>query len=113
MWRKPPRAARDVQLWQGTRICPVRRSGNDEIFPDVAGGLPRRPITWIPNRGHGYTNSSPVRHRTTRPDPAVVRENIEACKRSPDLTWLACSWVGRSRLETEAEATPPYGSYRD
>jgi hypothetical protein len=33
MWRKLPRAARDMQDQQGERICLVRRLGHDEIFP--------------------------------------------------------------------------------
>jgi hypothetical protein len=81
--------------------------------PSVIGGLPQCPITWIPNGGQGHMNPSPIRHRITRPDPSAIREKVEACKGSPDLTWLACSWVGRSRLRTEAEATPPYGGYRN
>jgi hypothetical protein len=94
-------------------ICPIRRSGNDEIFPGVPGEQPRRSITWIPNRGQGHMNPSPVRHQTTRPDPPSIRGKVEASKGSPDLTWLACSWVGRSRLGMEAEATRPYGGYCD
>jgi hypothetical protein len=58
-------------------------------------------------------NPSLVRHRTTRPDPTAVREKVEACKGSPDITWIACSWVRRSHFRTEAEATPPYEAYHD
>jgi hypothetical protein len=108
-----PRAARDVQLRQGTRIGPVRRSSNDEIFPYMAGRQPRRPITWIPSRGQGHTNPSPVGHQTTRHDPTAIRGKVGACKGSPKLTWLACSWVRRSRIRMEAEASLPYGGYRD
>jgi hypothetical protein len=38
-WHELPRAARDVQEQRGTQIYPVRRSGNDEIFPIVGSGL--------------------------------------------------------------------------
>jgi hypothetical protein len=112
-WRELSRAAQEVQEQRGTRICPVKRLGNDEIFPNVGSGLLRRPITWMLNSGQGHVNPSPARHRTTRPDPTSIREKVEACTRSPNLMGLACSWVWRSHLRIGAAAMPPYEGYHD
>jgi hypothetical protein len=61
-WRELPRTARDMQEQQGTWICLVRRSGHDEIFPDVGNRLFRCPITWILNSGKGHGNPFPAKH---------------------------------------------------
>jgi hypothetical protein len=120
--RKQPRAAQDVQEQQGGRICPVRRSGHDEIFLSVGSGLPRRPITWIMYSDKGHSNLSLARHRTARPDPSGIRGKVETCTRSLDPTRLSTlmsrenpSWDGSrsyaalQRLPQLAQRTAPTG----
>jgi hypothetical protein len=91
-WRKLPRAARDVQEQRGGRICLVRRSGHDEIFPSVASGLPWRPITWIMSSGKGHMNPLLTRRQTTRLDPAGIRGLHE--KPRPNST---CAVMGQEK----------------